>query len=136
MKNLYKLTEFHQGMKVPHHRKVCFSIIHSTFSFSGQCSNIFSLLPTGPFILIYVLGFLLSEVNENHQPKEWVSQALSIKLRNPENGLGIRTEKLEIIWIFLWRSKIYKWWKANFVLPETYLFWIYKFMKLKLFWGA
>lgn len=93
------MTEFHQGMKVPHHRKVCFSIIHSTFSFSGQCSNIFSLLPTGPFILIYVLGFLLSEVNENHQPKEWVSQALSIKLRNPENGLGIRTEKLEIIWI-------------------------------------
>ena len=93
------MTEFHQGMKVPHHRKVCFSIVHSTFSFSGQCSNIFSLLPTGPFILIYVLGFLLSEVNENHQPKEWVSQALSIKLRNPEDSLGIRTEKLEIIWI-------------------------------------
>lgn len=45
-------------------------VMHPTFSFSGQGSDTFSLLPNSLFILIYILGFLLSKVNENRRPKE------------------------------------------------------------------
>lgn len=71
----------------------------------------------------------MSEVNENHQPKNESHRHFLSKMRNPENDLAIRIEKIEVTWILHEGPEFMN---GAFALPETYLFWIYKFMKLKL----
>lgn len=65
---------------------------------------------------------ITNQKNESH--RHFLS-----KLRNPENDLAIRIEKIEVTWIL---HKGPEFMNGAFALPETYLFWIYKFMKLKL----